>query len=341
MKHSILILVSLLIAQQARAQFPPPAGQPGTTAIAADSSAIVGWATACSLQLGWQDISNPALGVASVGDSSVVVGPPGTPPGGVPGGGIVSLGDGGVAILTFAQPIFNGPGWDFAVFENSFSDDYLELAFVEVSSNGIDFVRFPATSNTQVDTQVETYGSLDATLLDNLAGKYRGGFGTPFDLEQLVGEAGLDVNAITHVKVIDVVGSILDEYATYDSHGNKVNDPWKTAFPSSGFDLKAVGVIHQLITGIAETPLARICIFPNPVSNDGRVQFTLQHSTPVSITLCDAFGRTLVTIVDEQRAAGVHTVPLDVSTLAQGIYFVTLTTPQGNITERILIHHAQ
>ena len=36
------------------------------------------------------------------------------------------VGDGGSAILTFDTPIANGPGFDFAVFENGFSDTFLE-----------------------------------------------------------------------------------------------------------------------------------------------------------------------------------------------------------------------
>jgi hypothetical protein len=39
---------------------------------------------------------------------------------GLPDGSIVSLGDSGIAIATFAHPIYNGSGPDFAVFENGF-----------------------------------------------------------------------------------------------------------------------------------------------------------------------------------------------------------------------------
>ena len=40
------------------------------------------------------------------------------------------------------------------------------------------------------------------------------------------------------------VGSINPLYATYDSLGNMVNDPWPTNGASSGCDLDAVGVIN-------------------------------------------------------------------------------------------------
>ena len=73
----------------------------------------------------------------------------------------------------------------FCCFENSFSDDFLELAFVEVSSNGIDFYRFNSISLTQENVQIETFGLIDARQIHNLAGKYRGMFGVPFDLSEL------------------------------------------------------------------------------------------------------------------------------------------------------------
>lgn len=333
MKQFLLLLVGLLSALQTSAQFAAPAGQAGSTAMAADSSAFLAWATGCTVQRGPQNIADPALGDASYGEAMDAVGEPGA--------GVVSLGDGGSAILTFATPITNGPGWDFAVFENSFSDTHLELAFVEVSSNGVDFVRFPSTSNTQVEEQVGGFGSLDATLINNLAGKYRAGFGTPFDLEELAAVPGLDVNAITHVKLIDVVGNIQDEYASFDSHGNKINDPWSTPFPSSGFDLEAVGVINQVGTGIAEMPAFQLSIFPNPVNANSRLRYTLEHSTHVRITLCDASGRTVSVLVDEQLPAGQHGVALNTSTLTTGLYILSLSTAEGTATERIIIDHAQ
>jgi hypothetical protein len=116
----------------------------------------------------------------------------------------------GSAILTFQNPISNGTGFDFAIFENSFNDVFLELAFVEVSSDGVNYIRFPATSNTQTTTQIGPFDNTgDATKLNNLSGKYRAQYGTPFDLQELTGNPLLNINAITHIKIIDVVGSII------------------------------------------------------------------------------------------------------------------------------------
>ncbi len=228
--------------------YAPAAGQPGSTAIAANDPSFVGWATGyTNFNPGPMDISNPGLGLASYGSPVNALGPSDVDLSTGYTSPVVSLGDGGSITLTFAHPITNGPGADFAVFENSFSDNFLELAFVEVSSDGTNFVRFPAVSLTPTTTQVGAFGSLDPTNLNNLAGKYRGGYGTPFDLSDLTGlDALVDLNNITEVRIVDVVGSINPLYASYDSQHNMVNDPWPTAYPSSGFDLDAVGVINQL-----------------------------------------------------------------------------------------------
>ncbi len=212
--------------------------------ISATDPSIVGWVTGYQdLIRGPMDISDPSKGDASFGDPNDVLGPAGADGGSHP---VVSLGDGGSIVLTFANPIANGPGADFAVFSNSFEGWY-ELAFVEVSSDGIAFHRFDSISLTQADTQVEwVSGSINPADITNLAGKDLAGYGTLFDLEELAGTSGLNVNAVTHVKIIDVVGSIDPDYARDDSQGNIINDPWKTDFETGGFDLDAIGVINAI-----------------------------------------------------------------------------------------------
>lgn len=235
-RQTICLVFFLLAFACGWAQYAPPAGQPGSTAIAADNERILGWATRCEVQRGLQQINNPESGPATVGEPAFALGPE--------DGKIVSLGDGGIATLFFEKPIRNGPGFDFLVFENAFLEDFLELAFVEVSSDGERFFRFPAFSNTDTLQQVDGFGRLDASRLHNLAGKYMRGFGTPFDLDCLAGIAGLDVNHIVAVRIIDVVGTIHHSFSSRDSRGYIVNDPWPTPFASGGFDLDAVGVIH-------------------------------------------------------------------------------------------------
>lgn len=214
---------------QAMASYSPAAGQEGSTAIYMDDPAFVGWATGyVNYEIGsnvdevWQTPDN-ALGKAA-GTSF----------------DIVSTGRGGRITMIFSTPIIDGEGWDFAVFENAFNDYNLELAFVEVSSNGTDFVRFDTVSLTP--DPVGGYGTVDTTLINGFAGKYKQGYGTPFDLSDIsetpgVQSGAVDLSSITHIRIIDIIG---DGTAT-DTSGNAIYDPYPTT-GSAGFDLDAIGV---------------------------------------------------------------------------------------------------
>ena len=285
-------------------------GTEGCTAIAADSSAIVAWATGVVLTRGPQYIANPdgplasfggdtnAIGMATMNNTSDAV----------------SLGDGGSALVTFAHPIRNGQGPDFAVYENAFGDNSLELAFVEVSTDGERFVRFPATCLTQTETQLANAGQTDPTNLNNLAGKFRIGYGTPFDLEELRDSTGINVDSIVYVRIVDVVGSIDPEYGTYDAFGHIINDPWPTNFNSSGFDLTGVAVLHENsgATGIDEVMIVE-GIWPNPTAD----LFNVSLSRPAETILYDIAGRQVAVYSLRQ---GRNT--LDLTNLPTGVYML-------------------
>jgi|GEM_PF-80346 len=299
--------------------YAPPAGQTGTTAIAQDSPLFSEWATGATITRGLVDISNPSNNTyASVGSSDSALG--------IADGSVVSLGDGGEAILTFDTPIKDDEGFDFAVFENSFSDTFLELAFVEVSSDGVNYFRFPSHSQTQTATQVGGFGNVDATYVNNLAGKYRSGFGTPFDISDIEASTMLDKNNITHVKIIDVVGSIDSAYATYDFYGNIINDPFSTPYASSGFDLNAVGVINRNTLGVTSfSKEIKISLFPNPTTS----QFYVSEIG--LITIYSSEGR----LVLKKNVESTDN-PVNIEDLSSGVYIVNITTNKGSATLKVV-----
>ncbi len=333
MKTLFSTMLFFVIANFAVAQFAPPAGQLGSTALHKDSSIFVGWASNCTVQRGFQDISNPSLGLVSNGDSTSAIGKANAP-------NVLSLGDGGSATLTFATPIVNGQGWDFAVFENSFVDTFLELAFVEVSSDGINFHRFGATSNTQDSVQVGSFGRLDATKINNLAGKYIANYGTPFDLDELKNIAGLDVNNITHVRVIDVVGCITEPFASFDKNNHKINDPWRTDFITGGFDLDAVGVINTWPTAVAsfEKKDLQFKVYPNP-STDGNfsISFVADANSEVVVEVFDMQGR-VVLRKDFIGLKGKNSIPLSLSNVLKGNYNIHIAMSKKYASEKIIFY---
>jgi len=243
MKRRNIILLSVLsmVGMNSFAQSPQ--------SIAKDSSAITSWANGISIQRGLVNIADTSVKAngsnkASYGFPAAALGKADTT-----ALGVVSLGDGGVATVTFDRPISNGVGPDFAVFENglTYGKDsvFSELGFVEVSSDGTHFVRFPAISKTQTTKQIGSFSPLFPGNITNMAGDEIQGYGTPFDLDDLADSTDIDLQNIRFVRVIDAVGDIDPAFATHDSKGNIVNDPWPTPFASCGFDLDAVATIHN------------------------------------------------------------------------------------------------
>jgi hypothetical protein len=306
-----IILLFMLNFSDINAQFDPPAGEVGSKAIHRDSSIFKAWATGCEVQRGPQQIGIPASELADAGEAWMATGKAGLNP-------IVSLGDWGFAILTFDEPISNGAGFDFAVFENSFDGYFLELAHVEVSSDGFNFVRFPSISMTDTSVQVWSFGYVEAIHIYNLAGKYRFDYGTPFDLEDLKDSALVDINNITHVKIIDVVGSIDPELGSRDSRGVLINDPFPTPFPSSGFDLDAVGVLyHQVPANIEHHTAFQVQMYPNPAQDVFNIR---SHGNSFkNIRITDLNGRTVFESSILQTS-----IEIACSTWDKGIYFVQL-----------------
>jgi hypothetical protein len=191
----------------------------------------------------------------------------------------------GQITLVFGDPcngggegvIRNGEGYDFVVFENGFISEITialigsiagqmlaELGYVEVSSNGRDFARFPSVSLTSAG--VGPYGTIEISNVHNLAGKHPNAngvcTGTPFDLDELAGhpsvKAGLvDLDNIRYVRIVDVPGSgdFFDEATAYInpstwpswqnySENRAIYDQWPT-WGSGGFDLEAIGVLNE------------------------------------------------------------------------------------------------
>ena len=153
---------------------------------------------------------------------------------------------------------------------------------------------------------------------------FRSMYGTPFDLDEVEDNPLLNKNRITHVRVVDVVGCIDSLYASYDCQGHVINDPWPTPFASSGFDLDAVGVIHDLAHfDVSENGEEHVSLYPNPVSNVLNVKAKNLQTVEV------------YNLVGQQVMVSRESV-VNLSSLMGGIYFVRIVCEGGMITKRIV-----
>jgi hypothetical protein len=193
------------------------------------------------------------------------------------------LGNGGSLTLGFDLPqspraIVNSPGRDFIVSENSFYQDedptraFAEMMWVEVSSNGVDFARFPAHS--RIAMPVGPFGTIDPALTKGFAGvmpvlanvdendidpfDLQTAGGDSFDLEWLTGDpnvvaGAVNLDLIRYVRLVDVIGN----GASLDSSGQPLYDP--TGVGIGGADVDSVAVVHGVtlpgsVTGLVPEP---------------------------------------------------------------------------------------
>jgi len=167
----------------------------------------------------------------------------------------------GSLVLEFDLPIADQEGPDFAVFENTIIVQatlgliFGEMAYVDVSSDGTNFARFPGVS---LHTPATTYTNLpggrgyayfEPRGVYNMAGKHVNNgdsWGTPFDLRDLrwhplVIGGSVDLAEIRYVRIVDIPGS--GDYLDHSSPARPVLDGWVT-WGSGGADVDAVGVIN-------------------------------------------------------------------------------------------------
>lgn len=316
-KYLVFALSFLFSGVKGFSQYAPAAGKSGSSALYKDSSIFVNWAKQCTIYRGWKNIAQKDSGFATVGDSTSATGKAGE-------NGVVSLGDSGIAICQFYKPLINGDGWDFAVFENTFDDRYLELAFVEVSSDGWRYFKFPCHSLTNTINQTASFGYTEPENINNLAGKYRAGYGTPFDISDIPDYKDLNKNNIRFIKIVDVVGSLNSKFASFDTAMRKINDPWPTPFISSGFDLDAIGVIHeQSTTDIISINSNQFIKGPNPINESQKLKIDNSENLISTIEIFDTVGKLYKEVSSSSPIIEANDLPC-------GLFFIHFSGPTVN-----------
>ncbi|MFH1050579.1 MAG: T9SS type A sorting domain-containing protein [bacterium] len=78
-------------------------------------------------------------------------------------------------------------------------------------------------------------------------------------------------------------------------------------------------------------------IFPQPASTKARLSFTLQMESRVSVKLYNTLGIEQFAIEDGFFSEGENSIPLDVSGLADGMYFVAIQYEGRTVVEKLVV----
>ena len=72
---------------------------------------------------------------------------------------------------------------------------------------------------------------------------------------------------------------------------------------------------------------------PNPFRETTTISYSLARDERVTIRVYDAFYNQIKILVDEDQAAGLHSIPFDAAGLSSGFFFYALSTPSRSAPE--------
>lgn len=86
-----------------------------------------------------------------------------------------------------------------------------------------------------------------------------------------------------------------------------------------------------------EKKQSNINIYPNPIMDKATINFELTYTSSVNISIVDATGKEVMTILNENQFAGKHSVEFNTFALARGLYFATIITDEFTHTSSFSI----
>ena len=90
-------------------------------------------------------------------------------------------------------------------------------------------------------------------------------------------------------------------------------------------------------SSIVEAARETVRVYPNPVENVAMVQFSLNQSSKIDISVMDLAGRCMKQWLSRDCAAGVNYVEMDFSDLPAGVYFCQFRGKQQNFVKKIVV----
>ncbi len=144
-------------------------------------------------------------------------------------------------------------------------------------------------------------------------------------------------NVSDNVEQIDVASAPAGEYTVTVTHKGTL------AESSQDYSLVWSGMRNADPTPVADGPgavpaFALAAPYPNPVTGQATIDFSLDRDETVSIGVYDVKGRRVAVLIDHAtQPAGPGSVSFDAKTLRSGVYFVKMQTPTQSVSRKITI----
>lgn len=155
-----------------------------------------------------------------------------------------------------------------------------------------------------------TEGSVDS---DTVTGPFFDASEDLLHLELISTEDNYSVRVTRIVEGFDnPVAAVLTGATLYVLESAGAHDLWEITLPSA--------------TSVGEAQTGRsFGVFPNPAADRATIVVDVPTPAAASLVLRDVLGRDVPVLRDKPMSAGSHSVEVDISTLAEGLYYYTLT----------------
>jgi hypothetical protein len=81
----------------------------------------------------------------------------------------------------------------------------------------------------------------------------------------------------------------------------------------------------------------QIAIYPNPASNNIKINYNLASSTTVTVRIVNLLGAEIVNLGSSLQSSGVHFANYDISNITNGNYFVEVSSEKGKQVQKLTI----
>jgi hypothetical protein len=98
-------------------------------------------------------------------------------------------------------------------------------------------------------------------------------------------------------------------------------------------------LVVTVTDGLAEENAAKLnfVVAPNPAVDQANVSFELIEGNETVVSIYNAQGQIISTVVNDELVAGTHAVEIDVNDLPSGIYFIQLVTGDTLAVQRLIV----
>jgi hypothetical protein len=108
------------------------------------------------------------------------------------------------------------------------------------------------------------------------------------------------------------------------------------------------GQVYDAAESVLGTPLGTstpnqdafsVIAYPNPVNSMGNVEINMPKASPATVEIFNLMGQREAVLFEGNLAAGTHNMSYDVTDVANGVYLMVVTTPEGKAEKKIVVTH--